>query len=109
MTYTIGFSPRPKGKISKATLPDAKRAFKEVLGLRASDETIRFIRAPWGAEIGVEELRMYAEQEMKDVQIPYRTRCPPMQSELPFSAVNAQTKTVPRIAIARLKPTTTHT
>jgi hypothetical protein len=68
MTYTIGFSPKSKGEISKATMPDAKTALKEVLGLQASDETIRFIRAPWGGEIGVEELRMHAEQEIK--------RCP---------------------------------
>jgi hypothetical protein len=70
MTYTIGFSPRSKGTISEATLPDAKTALNEVLGLKASDETIRFIRSPWGGEIGVEELRMYAEQEIKDTISP---------------------------------------
>jgi hypothetical protein len=66
MTYTIGHSPRSKGKIDEAPMPDAVTALKEVLGLQASDEKIRFIRAPWGGEIGVEELRMYAEKEMKD-------------------------------------------
>jgi hypothetical protein len=53
MTYTIGHSPRSKGKIDEAPMPDAVTALKEVLGLQASDEKIRFIRAPWGGEIGV--------------------------------------------------------
>jgi hypothetical protein len=51
-------------------MPDARTALKEVLGLKASDETIRFIRAPWGGEIGLGELRMHAEQETRDARIP---------------------------------------
>ena len=66
MTYIIGFSPkRVGGKVAETTCPNAKEALEAVHGLQASDETIRFIRAPWGGEIGVRELQMYAEQEVK--------------------------------------------
>jgi hypothetical protein len=70
MTYTIGFSPRSKVGIDEAPMPDAVTALKEVLGLQASDEEVRYITAPWGGRIGIEELRMYAEQEKKDAQCP---------------------------------------
>jgi hypothetical protein len=64
MTYKIGYSAQRKGgKVSEATVSSAKRAFRLVCELQASDEMIRYIKAPWGGAIGVGELEMYAEKE----------------------------------------------
>jgi hypothetical protein len=66
MPYTIGYSRQRKGgKVSEATVHNAEEALKTVRALGASDETIRYIKAPWGGEIGMGELQMYAEEEAK--------------------------------------------
>jgi hypothetical protein len=65
MTYTIGYSPRPRGKVDKAVEPDAKAALKTILGLKASDEIIRYIKAPWGGNIEIDRLRVLADEEAK--------------------------------------------
>lgn len=66
MSYVIGYSPKRIGKISETEETTAHEALETVLGLERSDETIRYIRAPWGGKIGKDELRMRAEQEMKN-------------------------------------------
>lgn len=63
MAYEIGFSQHRNSKLSTAVEPTAQGALKTVDGLKASDEVIRFIKAPWGGEIGYGELKMIAEQE----------------------------------------------
>lgn len=66
MAYIVGYAPnRNKGKVSEAAAQNAREALKLVEDLQRSDETIRFIRAPWGGEIGIGELKMYAEEETK--------------------------------------------
>ncbi|MGD0482304.1 MAG: hypothetical protein ABSA42_19200 [Terracidiphilus sp.] len=68
MTYIVAYSPRRTGgRISEAVYPNAQEAWKAVLDLEASDETIRHIRAPWGGEIGKDELQMFAEEEGRAV------------------------------------------
>ena len=53
MPYTIGYSPRRVGgKVSETTLPDARQALKTLHDLQASDETIRYIKAPGVARSG---------------------------------------------------------
>jgi hypothetical protein len=64
MAYVVGYSMRRNDrKISEATYQDARAALEGVFRLEASDETIRYIKAPWGGEIGKGELKMYAEEE----------------------------------------------
>jgi len=66
MAYTIGFGMRGKHKqVSESVQPTATEAWKLVCDLEASDEEIKFIRAPYGGEIGREELKMYADDEKR--------------------------------------------
>lgn len=63
MSYTIGYAPRGWKNVNTKQQPNAREALKLVLALQRSDEEVRYIKAPWGGEIGLDELRMTAEQE----------------------------------------------
>lgn len=63
MAYVIGFSMRRTGPISEAEKATAREALQVVLELEACDEVIRFIKGPWGGEIGKGELKWFADQE----------------------------------------------
>ena len=65
MLYIIGFG--MKGNLAKARTaeePSAKDALELVRDLERSDEQIRFIKAPSGHEISVEELALKAKAEI---------------------------------------------
>ena len=64
MPYIIGFSQKRIGPVSEAEFATAQQALKEHDPLVQSDETIRYIKAPWGGEIGRGELLMKADQEV---------------------------------------------
>ncbi len=61
--YIIGYSQKKTGPVREAKFSSAIEALKTVDGLFRSDETIRYIKAPWGGEIGEGELKMLAEKE----------------------------------------------
>jgi hypothetical protein len=61
--YEIGFSPRGARKISVTMRPNAQDALKTVRALEASEEEIRYIKAPGGYEIGIGELQLEAERK----------------------------------------------
>ena len=63
MPYIFGYSQRRLSEISTGEAPNAKLALKAVKELQFSDETIRYIKDPWGRDIGVEELEVLAAQE----------------------------------------------
>lgn len=66
MPYIVGYSQyRNRGPISEATCATATEALRAVHGLQASDETIRYIKAPYGGEIGIGELERDAELQSK--------------------------------------------
>lgn len=66
MPYTIGFGMRgPRAKVSTAEVATATEALKLVHDLEASDEEIKFIKAPNGHSMGKGELKMYADDEKK--------------------------------------------
>ena len=65
MAYEIGFAPRSARKMSSTTAANAREALKIVRGLEASDEQIKYIKAPYGGEIGIGELELEAERENK--------------------------------------------
>jgi hypothetical protein len=69
LPYTIGYARKGVRGASTAESGTGREALQLVLDLQASDEEIRFIKAPAGFEIsGIEELRMLAEQESEVVR-----------------------------------------
>jgi hypothetical protein len=64
--YIIGFGPRNKREVSIAERRTAKEALELVEALQRSGEEIKFIRAPAEGEIGVEMLRVLANEEGLD-------------------------------------------
>ncbi len=63
MPYEIGYAPKDDKKVRSARPPTAREALRVVRNLQASDEEIRYIKAPFGAEIGIAELELDAERE----------------------------------------------
>jgi hypothetical protein len=63
MPYVIGYGMRNKRDMSTSQKATAKEAWSLVVALERSDEEIKFIRNPRGAEIGRDELKMDAEEE----------------------------------------------
>ena len=66
MPYIIGFGTRNKREVSAAERRTAKEALELVEALQRSGEEIKFIRAPAEGEIGVEMLRVLANEEGLD-------------------------------------------
>jgi hypothetical protein len=64
--YIIGFGTRNKREVSTAERRTAKEALELVEALQRSGEEIKFIRAPAEGEIGVEMLRVLANEEGLD-------------------------------------------
>jgi hypothetical protein len=64
--YIIGFGTRNKREVSIAETRTAKEALELVEALQRSGEEIKFIRAPAEGEIGVEMLRVVANEEGLD-------------------------------------------
>ncbi len=63
MPYVIGYGMRNKRDVSTAEKANAKEAWSLVIALERSDEEIKFVRNPRGADIGREELKMDADEE----------------------------------------------
>ena len=64
MPYMIGFG--MKGRTANARTveePTAKGALELVRDLQQSDEQVKFIKAPSGYEISIEELELKAQDE----------------------------------------------
>lgn len=66
MSHEIGYGPRGRSRVSVTYEPNARAALKTVLALSASDEEIKYIKAPARYEIGLGELRLLAERELSE-------------------------------------------
>lgn len=65
MPYVIGYGMRNKRDVSRTEKATAQEAFVLMQALERSDEEIKFILNPRGADIGRDELKLDAELEAR--------------------------------------------
>ena len=63
MPYIVGYGLRNRREVWTAEKPTARDALALVDSLQRSDEEIKFIRAPGEGEIGIDMLRVLADEE----------------------------------------------